>query len=230
MECFCLGLCITLRGGSCKWPLNVAFRFHSICYTCTFQEETTLLCLSIPALGRMANLVTSNAGAGGLVWAWGVRDQGWDILSQPSEMPCRQPFIRLRENKPKYPHSPPAPPNDCSTDNNRPRGSLFPTRLSLLPDRLSFSRSPVWFYWRGNRNTESLSVGSHLLSESLGNGGHSRGFTQRSNESWTIWPISFPTWFDPISPTQSRYCLYDSHFQLPFSSSICSTPWTLLPT
>lgn len=92
-----------LCGRSCKWPPLVAFRFHSACYICAFQHQTTLLCLSLPALGRMVKLVTSKCWSGALVRARGVGHRGWDILSQPSEMPCRQPFIGLGENKPNCP-------------------------------------------------------------------------------------------------------------------------------
>lgn len=156
MECFCLGLRITVCGRSCKWPPLVAFRFHSVCYICAFQHETTLLCLSVPALGRMVNLDTIHAGAGGLVRARGVGHRGWDILSQPSEMPCRQPFIGLGENKPNCPS---ASPNDWLRQITADQGgplSPFPTRLSLLLHRLSLPL-PGWFYWRGNR-TQKASV------------------------------------------------------------------------
>lgn len=157
MECFCLGLCITVCGRSYKWPPLVAFRFHSVWYICAFQRKTTLLCLSLPALGRMVNLVTWKAGAGGLVRDRGVGHRGWDILSQPSEMPCRQPFIGLGENKPNSPASPPPHPNDWVRQITADQGgplSPFPTRLSLLLPRLSLLL-PGWFYWRGNRKQKA---------------------------------------------------------------------------
>lgn len=150
MECFCLGLCIIVCGRSYKWPPLVAFRFHSVCCICAFQRETTLLCLSVPALGRMVNLVTWKAGAGGLVRARGVGHRGWDILSQPSEMPCRQPFIGLGENKP-----PPPPPNDWVRQITADQGgplSPFPTRLSLLLPRLPLSRSLAGFIGEETEN------------------------------------------------------------------------------
>lgn len=147
MECFCLGLCLTVCGRSYKWPPIVAFRFHSAWYIYTFQQWGALLCLSVLALGSIVNLVTWNAEAGGLVWTREVRHRGWDILSQTSEMPCRQPFIRLRKKKTKL-LSPPTSLNDWVRQITADQGgplSLFPTRLSLLLYRLSLSRSLTGF-------------------------------------------------------------------------------------
>lgn len=145
MECFCPGACVTVCGRSYKWPPIVAFRFHSAWYICTFQQRGALLCLSVLALGRMVNLVTWNAEAGGLDWAREVRTRGWDILSQTSEMPCRQPFIQLGENKPTtLPSCLHKWVRQITADRGGPL-SLFPTRLSLLLYRLSLSCSLTGF-------------------------------------------------------------------------------------
>lgn len=105
----------------------------------------------------MVNLDTYNARARGLVSARGVGHRGWDILSQPSEMPCRQPFIGLGENKPNCPS---ASPNDWVRQITADQGgplSPFPTRLSLLLYRLALPPAPWLVYWRGNR-TQKASV------------------------------------------------------------------------
>ena len=76
---------------------------------------------------------------------------------------------------------------------DHPSLTLLHISLSLTPFRrsLSFPFSlplPVSHALAGfmRQETERLSVGSHLLSESLGNRGLGGGFTQRANETRTI--------------------------------------------
>lgn len=127
-------------------------------------------------------------------------------------MACRQPFIGLGENKPNClsPFKITMVDRQITVDHRGPLSlSPFPSRLSLLLHISSF----LWLVLlERKQKTESLSVGSHLLSESLGNRGLSRDFTQHSNETWTIWPFSFPTLLDPTILISAQVLL------LPFAS------------